>query len=57
MNFLIAEEKKRKTKWDTQPQAVAAPGIRTNVTLTTAATGTKSTVIPAVGNIMKKPVK
>ncbi|KAL5006221.1 hypothetical protein ScPMuIL_015027 [Solemya velum] len=52
-----SEEKKRKTKWDTQPQVVTVPGIRTAVTLTTTATGTKSTIIPAVGNITKKPVK
>lgn len=62
-------EKKRKTKWDAQPQGPAAvaaaaalvrqPGVTTAIlnpargALTTTATGTKSTVIPALGNIMK----
>ncbi|XP_014788939.1 SAP30-binding protein isoform X2 [Octopus bimaculoides] len=60
-------EKKRKTKWDAQPQGVTtAPAalVRQPVVtsamlnaargaLTTAVTGTKSTVIPALGNILK----
>ncbi|CAI9734262.1 SAP30-binding protein-like [Octopus vulgaris] len=60
-------EKKRKTKWDAQPQGVAAAPaalVRQPVVtsamlnaargaLTTAVTGTKSTVIPALGNILK----
>lgn len=54
------DEKKRKTKWDSQPQAQSS-GSRQNVlpassvNLTSSATGSKSTVIPAVGNITKKP--
>lgn len=53
------DEKKRKTKWDSQPQAQSS-GSRQNVlsassvNLTSSATGNKSTVIPAVGNITKK---
>ncbi|XP_046330091.2 SAP30-binding protein-like isoform X2 [Haliotis cracherodii] len=53
-----APEKKRKTKWDSQPQVSAVrssnmpnPSV---VTLTTSATGTKTTVISAVGSITKK---
>ncbi|XP_046330092.2 SAP30-binding protein-like isoform X3 [Haliotis cracherodii] len=52
------DEKKRKTKWDSQPQVSAVrssnmpnPSV---VTLTTSATGTKTTVISAVGSITKK---
>ncbi|XP_050409284.1 SAP30-binding protein isoform X2 [Patella vulgata] len=41
-----SDDKKRKTKWDTAPSASS--------TLTSSVTGTKSTVIPAVGNISKK---
>lgn len=67
--FWYLSEKKRKTKWDAQPQGPAAvaaaaalvrqPGVPTAIlnpargALTTTATGTKSTVIPALGNIMK----
>ncbi|KAK3602100.1 hypothetical protein CHS0354_030449 [Potamilus streckersoni] len=54
------EEKRRKTKWDAQPgtlqQVTMAKAISQNLVMA-AATGTKTTVIPAVGNITKKPVK
>ncbi|XP_046565351.1 LOW QUALITY PROTEIN: SAP30-binding protein-like [Haliotis rubra] len=53
------DEKKRKTKWDSQPQVSSA--VRSSnmpnpsvVTLTTSATGTKTTVISAIGSITKK---
>jgi len=50
-----ADEKKRKSKWDAQPSLVAGlPGV---VSLTSTATGTKSTVIPALGSITKKSSK
>ncbi|KAL3843114.1 hypothetical protein ACJMK2_021066 [Sinanodonta woodiana] len=54
------EEKRRKTKWDAQPgtlqQVTMAKAISQNLVMS-AASGTKTTVIPAVGNITKKPVK
>ncbi|GAB1605121.1 SAP30-binding protein-like isoform X3 [Argonauta hians] len=59
-------EKKRKTKWDAQPPGVTTaaaalvrqPGVpllnaATRGALTTSVTGTKTTVIPALGNILK----
>ena len=52
-----APEPKRKSKWDSQP-AVLPPGAHVPppppVSITTAATGTKGTIIPAVGSITKK---
>lgn len=57
-----SDEKKRKTKWDAQPagmihvskipSASQNPGV---VNLTAMATGTKATIIPAVGSLSKKP--
>ncbi|CAL1546073.1 unnamed protein product [Lymnaea stagnalis] len=56
-----SDEKKRKTKWDAQPagmihvskipSASQNPGV---VNLTAMATGTKATIIPAVGSLSKK---
>lgn len=53
------DEKKRKSKWDSLPQVtgtrpgvVNPPVVVSSLTIT--ATGTKTTVIPAVGNITKK---
>ncbi|KAK3101563.1 hypothetical protein FSP39_004518 [Pinctada imbricata] len=47
MSYLFnTDEKKRKSKWDSQVPVGA---------LTSSATGTKSTVIPATGSISKKP--
>lgn len=52
------DEKKRKSKWDSLPQVTGTrPGVvnpTAVASLTVSATGTKSTVIPAVGNITKK---
>lgn len=52
------DEKKRKSKWDSLPQVTSTrPGVvnpTAVASLTVSATGTKSTVIPAVGNITKK---
>ncbi|KAH9518804.1 SAP30-binding protein [Bulinus truncatus] len=55
------DEKKRKTKWDAQPANIIHvtkipsssqnPGV---VSLTAMATGTKATVIPALGSLSKK---
>ncbi|KAI8784035.1 SAP30-binding protein [Biomphalaria glabrata] len=55
------DEKKRKTKWDAQPTNIIHvtkipstsqnPGV---VSLTAMATGTKATVIPALGSLSKK---
>lgn len=54
----ILDEKKRKSKWDSLPQVTGTrPGVvnpTAVASLTVSATGTKSTVIPAVGNITKK---
>ncbi|XP_059154430.1 SAP30-binding protein-like [Physella acuta] len=57
-----SDEKKRKTKWDAQPASIIHvskipsasqnPGV---VNLTAMATGTKATIIPAVGSLSKKP--
>ncbi|XP_005098201.1 SAP30-binding protein [Aplysia californica] len=58
----MPDEKKRKTKWDAQPGGVSAgvvkaPGVQGPgvVNLTATATGTKATVISAVGSLSKKP--
>ena len=57
------DDKKRKTKWDSEASGptragnVAAAINQTVANLTSSATGTKSTVIPATGNITKKPSK
>uniref|UniRef100_A0A0B6Y7J1 SAP30-binding protein n=1 Tax=Arion vulgaris TaxID=1028688 RepID=A0A0B6Y7J1_9EUPU len=57
-----SDEKKRKTKWDAQPAAMIhvskLPSANQNpgvVNLTAMATGTKATVISAVGSLSKKP--
>jgi len=60
---LVTDEKRRKSKWDEPGQATAGriveninKTISANVVnLTAIATGTKSTVISAVGSISKKP--
>lgn len=58
-----SDEKKRKTKWDSeisshQRAGNVAAAINQGVAhLTSTATGTKSTVIPATGNITKKSSK
>lgn len=55
------DDKKRKTKWDNQPSSNVTgsrgglPGVINPSVVTGSASGTKSTVIPAVGNITKKP--
>lgn len=55
-----SDEKKRKSKWDTQPSGmvksttVQGPGV---VNLTATATGTKATVISALGSLSKKSSK
>ncbi|KAF7272653.1 SAP30-binding protein [Rhynchophorus ferrugineus] len=52
------ERKKRKSKWDMPGgtnMKVTQPGLVAPPTLTTAATGTKSTVISAFGSLPKKP--
>lgn len=57
------EEKRRKTKWDAQPSGLnihvsKLPSAQQNpgvVNLTATATGTKATIIPAVGSLSKKP--
>lgn len=58
LNILLSDEKKRKSKWDSLPQVTGSrPGVvnpTAVASLTVSATGTKSTVIPAVGNITKK---
>lgn len=57
----ILDDKKRKTKWDNQPSSNVTgsrgglPGVINPSVVTGSASGTKSTVIPAVGNITKKP--
>jgi len=54
------DEKKRKTKWDTQPSGIVkAPGVQGPgvVNLTATATGTKATVISAIGSLSKKSSK
>lgn len=63
LNF-APEEKRRKSKWDEPSQAAAGriadsinKTISANVNLTSMATGTKTTVISAVGTITKKPNK
>ena len=62
-SFVIPDEKKRKTKWDSeisshQRAGNVAAAINQGVAhLTSTATGTKSTVIPATGNITKKSSK
>ncbi|GFO22493.1 sap30-binding protein [Plakobranchus ocellatus] len=56
------DEKRRKTKWDAQPssmniQVSKLPSAQQNpgvVNLTATATGTKATIIPAVGSLSKK---
>lgn len=55
------DEKKRKSKWDAQPMGLQQQGLRQGstapagvVNLTTSATGTKATVISAVGTLSKK---
>lgn len=61
-DIINIEEKKRKSKWD-EPSQSAAGRIAENINktisanLTSMATGTKTTVIPATGNISKKPSK
>lgn len=56
--LFFLDEKKRKSKWDSLPQVTGTrPGVvnpTAVASLTVSATGTKSTVIPAVGNITKK---
>lgn len=55
------DDKKRKSKWDTQPvpnvtgSRGGLPGVINPSVVTGSASGTKSTVIPATGNITKKP--
>lgn len=58
------DDKKRRTKWDAQPSGVSvsvikAPGVQGPgvVNLTATATGTKATVISAVGSLSKKSGK
>ena len=57
------DDKKRKTKWDSEVSGparagnVAASFNQSTANLTSSATGTKSTVIPATGNITKKTSK
>ena len=59
--IFFADDKKRKTKWDNQPSSNVTgsrgglPGVINPSVVTGSASGTKSTVIPAVGNITKKP--
>lgn len=57
-------ELKRKSKWDAQPStlpgvrpAVVPPTVLNPSVISVSATGTKTTVISAVGTIAKKPVK
>ena len=64
VNFIFfLDEKKRKTKWDSDLSShiragnVAAAINQSVANLTSSATGTKSTVIPATGTISKKPNK
>lgn len=58
---VTSDDKKRKTKWDNQPSSNVTgsrgglPGVINPSVVTGSASGTKSTVIPAVGNITKKP--
>merc|ERR1712004_540702 len=49
-------EPKRKSKWDTQPTNMPAGHVAVPppVTISTVASGTKATVIPAVGSLPKK---
>ena len=61
LNYIFfADDKKRKTKWDNQPSSNVTgsrgglPGVIHPSVVTGSASGTKSTVIPAVGNITKK---
>jgi hypothetical protein len=61
LNYIFfADDKKRKTKWDNQPSSNVTgscgglPGVINPSVVTGSASGTKSTVIPAVGNITKK---
>lgn len=57
-DLVVPDEKKRKSKWD-EPSQTAAGRIaeKFNVNLTSIATGTKTTVIPATGSIPKKSGK
>lgn len=60
LNLLISDDKKRKTKWDNQPTSNVTgsrgglPGVINPNVVSGSASGTKSTVIPATGNITKK---
>lgn len=62
VNFWSAEAQKRKSKWDSAiPVTLAQPTLITTtatlpavVSVTTTASGTKTTVISAVGTILKK---
>ena len=61
LNYIFfADDKKRKTKWDNQPSSNVTgsrgglPGVINPSVVTGSPSGTKSTVIPAVGNITKK---
>ncbi|XP_033752325.1 SAP30-binding protein-like [Pecten maximus] len=52
-----SDEKKRKSKWDAQPNVINIPGMINPAVINLTATGTKSTVIPAHGSITKKSSK
>lgn len=52
-----SDEKKRKSKWDAQPNVINIPGMINPAVINLTATGTKSTVIPAHGTITKKSSK
>ena len=61
LNYIFfADDEKRKTKWDNQPSSNVTdsrgglPGVINPSVVTGSVSGTKSTVIPAVGNITKK---
>ena len=58
LNYIFfADDKKRKSKWDNQPSSNVTgsrgglPGVINPSVMTGSASGTKSTVMPAVGNI------
>lgn len=46
-------ESRRKSKWDAQPQQLSQTGINPAAIATTSVTGTKGTVIPAIGALKK----
>ena len=56
--WLFADEKKRKSKWDAMPTGLPSQpqrgGSGSAPNLTSSATGTRATIISAVGTLTKK---